>query len=392
MERDGFVALVDTVAPLLGVGNAALSTFRTMIGMTKPSAFKSGTQEPCCYASQCEIAHKRMVDPSRIRAHERELESAGLIERRTMANGARSGFAGCGVFFTHAIARVHDFLALRDQLEAERREHNTLRGMRSVHKRHIKAALTDLMDVMGMTAEVQTLLDAYERWPSADALHRLSLEDLRQHVEEADSLCTTAFDLLSDVPESRGEPAENARSYIQDTNQDLNSVPCNANAMMRSAGLPAHSDLADAPPDGGAYCDEKEDGRRATERNTEYLAKLSPQQLYRLCSEEMKLYIDVRLGAGGRLDFRSFEIAAEQRVPELGISPSAWEKAREALPRGAATLAVLIIDAKASGPRPQIKSPGGYLRGMIAKHREGSLNLVGGLIGLSQRYFEQIRA
>ena len=121
MERDGFVALVDTIAPLLGVGNAALSTFRVMIAMTKPRAFKDGSQEPCCYASQCEIAHKRMVNPSRIRAHERELEAAGLIERRTMANGARSGFAGCGVYFTRAIARVHDFLAMRDQLEVDRR-------------------------------------------------------------------------------------------------------------------------------------------------------------------------------------------------------------------------------------------------------------------------------
>ena len=99
----------------------------------------------------------------------------------------------------------------------------------------------------------------------------------------------------------------------------------------------------------------------------------------------MQLYIDGRVGAGYPFDLRAFEIAAEMRVPELGISPSAWAKARDELQGGAATLAVLIIDAKTSGPRPQIKSPGGYLRGMIAKHREGSLNLVGGLIGLSTR-------
>ncbi|WP_107978152.1 replication initiation protein RepC [Allosediminivita pacifica] len=385
MERDGFVALVDTIAPLLGVGNAALSTFRVMIAMTKPRAFKDGSQEPCCYASQCEIAHKRMVNPSRIRAHERELEAAGLIERRTMANGARSGFAGCGVYFTRAIARVHDFLAMRDQLEVDRRTHTTLRGLRSVHKRHIKAALSDLIDALGVTAEVQAIIEAYQGWPDADALHRLSLADLEAHVEEADKLCTSAYDLLSNVLESSGGPVENERSYIQDTSQDPNPVTCNAHAIMRSAGKPAHSDSVDAPPTGGASCNEKEDRRGATERNTEYLAKLTPQQLYRLCSEEMQLYIDGRVGAGYPFDLRAFEIAAEMRVPELGISPSAWAKARDELQGGAATLAVLIIDAKTSGPRPQIKSPGGYLRGMIAKHREGSLNLVGGLIGLSTR-------
>ena len=34
MERDGFVALVDAVAPSLGIGAAAMMTFRTMIAST----------------------------------------------------------------------------------------------------------------------------------------------------------------------------------------------------------------------------------------------------------------------------------------------------------------------------------------------------------------------
>ena len=55
MERDGFVALVDAVASSLGVGAAAMMTFRTMIASTRPSAFKRGPDEPCCYLSQNEI-------------------------------------------------------------------------------------------------------------------------------------------------------------------------------------------------------------------------------------------------------------------------------------------------------------------------------------------------
>ena len=99
MERDGFVALVDAVARSLGIGAAAMMTFRTMIASTRPSAFKCRIDEPCCYLSQNEIAHKRGVTACRIRQHEAALVRAGLIEKRTMANGARSGFSGCGVFF-----------------------------------------------------------------------------------------------------------------------------------------------------------------------------------------------------------------------------------------------------------------------------------------------------
>ena len=382
MERDGFVALVDAVASCLGVGAAAMMTFRTMIASTRPSAFKCGVDEPCCYLSQNEIAHKRGVTACRIRQHEAALVRAGLIEKRTMANGARSGFSGCGVFFGAAIARVDEFLSLRDEVEADRRAHARLRGQRSSHKRHLKGILCELVGRHGLTAEVERIHQNFAGWPSGQALHRMSLEELQNHEAEAEALTISASNLLH---ETHDRPLENERSYIQDTTQDSNEVPCNDPVDKRSVGKPTRSIFSGPQPGGRGPCLEKHDGAAGEAHKSKFIQNLGCDRLYGLCSEEMKIWLDIERHKRGRLDLHSFVIAAQKRLPELGIHPSAWEEAVCLLDEDAAMLCVLITDAKVADPEVDILSAGAYLRGMVRAQRTGSLNIMGSLIGLNER-------
>ncbi len=382
MERDGFVALVDAVARSLGIGAAAMMTFRTMIASTRPSAFKCRIDEPCCYLSQSEIAHKRGVTACRIRQHEAALVRAGLIEKRTMANGARSGFSGCGVFFGAAIARVDEFLSLRDEVEADRRAHARLRGQRSSHKRHLKGILCELVGRHGLTAEVERIHQNFAGWPSGQALHRMSLEELQNHEAEAEALTISASNLLH---ETHDRPLENERSYIQDTTQDSNEVPCNDPVDKRSVGKPTRSIFSGPQPGGRGPCLEKHDGAAGEAHKSKFIQNLGCDRLYGLCSEEMKIWLDIERHKRGRLDLHSFVIAAQKRLPELGIHPSAWEEAVCLLDEDAAMLCVLITDAKVADPEVDILSAGAYLRGMVRAQRTGSLNIMGSLIGLNER-------
>ncbi|MBN9678639.1 replication initiation protein RepC [Salipiger bermudensis] len=382
MERDGFVALVDAVARSLGIGAAAMMTFRTMIASTRPSAFKCRIDEPCCYLSQNEIAHKRGVTACRIRQHEAALVRAGLIEKRTMANGARSGFSGCGVFFGAAIARVDEFLSLRDEVEADRRAHARLRGQRSSHKRHLKGILCELVGRHGLTAEVERIHQNFAGWPSGQALHRMSLEELQNHEAEAEALTISASNLLH---ETHDRPLENERSYIQDTTQDSNEVPCNDPVDKRSVGKPTRSIFSGPQPGGRGPCLEKHDGAAGEAHKSKFIQNLGCDRLYGLCSEEMKIWLDIERHKRGRLDLHSFVIAAQKRLPELGIHPSAWEEAVCLLDEDAAMLCVLITDAKVADPEVDILSAGAYLRGMVRAQRTGSLNIMGSLIGLNER-------
>ncbi|MCE8456356.1 replication initiation protein RepC [Rhodovulum sulfidophilum] len=97
------------------------------------------------------------------------------------------------------------------------------------------------------------------------------------------------------------------------------------------------------------------------------------------------MWLDIERSRCGKLDFHSFVIAAQKRLPELGIHPSAWEEAVGLLGEDAAMLCVLITDAKVADPEVTILSAGGYLRGMVRAHRTGSLNIMGSLIGLNER-------
>lgn len=72
---------------------------------------------------------------------------------------------------------------------------------------------------------------------------------------------------------------------------------------------------------------------------------------------------------------------ADRLRHQLGISRAAWIEACQELGRYQAATAVAVIAAK----RDTIRSPGGYLRGMIARSREGDLHLLRSLHGLAER-------
>ena len=80
-----------------------------------------------------------------------------------------------------------------------------------------------------------------------------------------------------------------------------------------------------------------------------------------------------------------FILASIDRLAELGINKSAYNAAIDQMGDMATALCILIIDRNRFHPETPIKNPGGVLRAMTQRHGSGHLNLVGSLIGLSER-------
>ncbi|CAN0569002.1 unnamed protein product, partial [Ectocarpus sp. 12 AP-2014] len=378
MERDGLIALIDAVAPALRLGNAALQTLRLMIAMTRPRAFKSGSAEPCCFASQQEIARQRGVTPARIRAHERELERMGLIERRTKANGARSGLSGCGIYFSAAIARVEELTALRDAREAERQEHARLRGQVSRHRRQLKAALWELERRDGeCPAELR---EAHESWPGAAALQRMPLALLSRFERKAADASAAARARLDERTKTSGRAHENERCHTEDMNEDLKEVPARVVDGQTEAGDRGRPEPRSEHGNGR----KTRAGTEKAEKDAAFLARLTPDRLYHLCSEDMQLHLDGSRDPGGGLQFRDFVDAADARARELGIRQSAWDGARQEMGVDVATLCLIILDANTARKWRPVRNPEAYLNAMSRTHVSGELDLVGGLIGLGK--------
>ena len=235
---------------------------------------------------------------------------------------------------------------------------------------------------------MQRLAAALASWPRADALHGMAIEDLRRHERAADELCRAALDLLDDL-ESDGQSPEIGRCYIQDTTKDLPPVVCSEGDEGREArgeGTPEARRAApgDATAAEGQAGDEGEDEGEGAHRSR-FVTNIGPERLYRLASWEMRSHLDARQGDPRRLHFHDFTIAARDRLRDLGIHPSAQDAAVAAMGADKATACVLIIDAARDRPEAPVFNPGGYLRGMIRAHQEGKLNVMGSLIGLSER-------
>ena len=302
--------------------------------------------------------------PGRTCAHEAELVDAGLIKKRTMGSGARSGWKGRGIFFTPAIKRLAEFEELAASLAADRERRARLRGHRSTHKKHLKSALEALVPYLGgEKTQLQSFWDTLVIWPSADQLHRMTLAALEAHEVAADQLCREALEFLQNVEDLRDRPTENERSYIQDTTQKLTTVKCNARVQQKPSGTSDDTQsVKDAP--NGASCSEKGNEAAREAHKFQFLEKLTPERLYGLASEEMRMHLDVRRYRRDNLVAHDFVVAAQDRLPELGINISAWHQAVTAMGEEQATMALLVLDASRDRPGLPVRNPGGYLRGM----------------------------
>lgn len=383
VHRDQLLDLIERIALALPtpVSDGALRLLRAMAKLTPPRAWAEPDADPCCYMQQAELCRITGRAPATVRRHERELLVAGLIDKRTAANGARSGFLDCGIFFGRMVHRLAEFRELDERLAAEREEHARLRGRRSIHKRHLRAALAALAEAGHPAAP--TIAAQLQSWPGAEQLHRMTLAELHEHVEAADALCRDAIGIADNLEESSGRPLIFERPYIQDTTQE-NLVSCNMTVDQRSAGKPAHDNPSAATPNGAAESLEKKNAEGTASRTSEYIARLGPVGLYRLAGEGFRMYLEAR-GKPGRLTFHDFVCAAQDVMRDRGINRSVWREALQVMSEDDAMICALITDARCSDPRARVLSPGGFMRGMVRKAQRGELHLIGSLIGLSEQ-------
>lgn len=390
--RSALLDLVRAVRHLLRPAPCAgaINALADMMAATRPSDWTDPKAEPCCYMDAVEIARARGIPASTWRRYEAQLAAARLIERRTAANGARSRWTGTGIFFGPLLAQVGDLLAMREQAEAERRAHAHLRGARSIARRHLRHAIEALIERGAASETVQALVAPHNAWPSAEALHRMPLIELRRHVGEAEALCRKALALVESHEKSSGGPLSFERSHIQDTTHS-HKKSGNAGVDVWGTGTPVQNNLSAAPPIGSAERVEKNDGAAKVAVKGKFIDRLGPERLFELASAEMQQDL-LRHGSDpSELTLFDFICGAYDRFPHLGLRPRLWEEWAQVMSEEELMLCTLITDARRSDPETPVISPGGYMRGMVRACQLGTLNLTGSLIGLNERRLAEER-
>lgn len=391
-NRDRFRQLCVQYAQIKGCGAQCVRTLEVIIDFVSPSAFKDPTSEPLCFARQETLLAGRAITTKTIYNHERELEAIGLIERRLGANGSRCKRKHLGLFLSPALNLIEDMLDAQSVRQAEKEQHDRLRGDRSRLYRHVKATLTVLCANTRTAKQAEDLMEAFRSWPRSDKLIGMTSEALFRHVEECESLLMKLNEMASIPEDISGQPVSDYGCHIQDQIEDK-ILSCNADSVnKRSSGKPSVSQVEDAEPNGSAKCLENKCEGEIEPHKPQNLPKITGRHLYDVASEEMRMHMDI-LGGGSNPAPSLYEVekACANRMAEIGTNSSAWEDAIQHMSLQGAILAAILTDAKLTDPTAPVANPGGYLRGMTRAAKAGELNLISGWMGLIARRDQEDR-
>lgn len=277
--------------------------------------------------SLCARAHG--MAESTLRRHLAALVSARLIARHDSPNGKRYALRGrsgpeaaFGLDLRPLVLRaaeIADAAAVaRAAAEAARR--NRLRAVLALRD---AATLLPLVEDGDFAARLTVLRRALRR--------KLTVEDAAAFADASGALVDAMQAMVSIAAETCGNGAENER-HIQDSKTDSPDLePCKENARANSE---------DAPPALPLYL----------------VVKAAP---------DIEIFGDRRVR-----NWHDLIAAADHSRSMIGVSPDAWADARDAmgLPVAATVLACILQSAS------RIRSPGGYLRTLTAKAREGGFS------------------
>src|SRR5512144_104914 len=258
--------------------------------------------------------------------------------------------------------RYEEFLALAQRAAAEERERAALRRRLTIARKAIQQ--------IAETALEHQLADRDWHYWLAEALtmvltirDEVPLEGLQAVVAELEQRRADGETALRAAFDSQQNASAGAIGCtpITTTNQPKadNSATSNADSEPLSSGQSDSSASADPI---------------SPERSQQALPAVTPKFVLTV-SPELKPYIFTASPS-----WADIVEAANGLRQQLGISRPAWIDACQAMGRYQAAAAIAVIAAKRT-----IRSPGGYLRGMTDRARNGELHLSDSLWGLARR-------
>ncbi|MGR7993516.1 plasmid replication protein RepC [Xanthobacter sp. ZOL 2024] len=337
---------------LLGATDRSLAILNALLTF-HPETALTGDAELIVWPSNEQLAARANGMPATtLRRHIAVLVDCGLVIRRDSPNGkrfARKGRGGeieqaYGFDLSPLVARAHELHELAEAVHAEKKAFRVAKERLTLLRRDIVKLIDTGIeeDVPGNWGKV--LLD-YQA-----IITRLPRSAPRQLVEaisaELAVLCADIREALETFMKMQNLDANESHSgrHIQNSNPDLHTESEYSLRNRKEAG-----------------------GSVAEAGNVRSLPK-----------RELPLGIVLdacpgvlELAQGGEIrHWRDFLATAELVRPMLGISPSAWRDAQEALGEQHAAITLAAIYQRAD----QIGSPGGYLRSLTERAREGKFS------------------
>jgi replication initiation protein RepC len=356
----------------LGISDRALAVLNALLSFQQ-EAVLSQSSDLVVFPSNRELSLRAHgMAPATLRRHLAALVEAGLVIRRDSPNGKRYARRGEGGEIEQAygfdlaplVLRAAEFETLADEVRAERRAFALLREQISILRRDIgksiEAGLEEGLpgDWTGLTLRLSGL--------SQGLLRRLDRPGLEARAAALRALLADVQKLLENLVFSQNTSVDESQSerHIQNSNPDsFESEPDFRGSRPQDRVQPETTRPAAAAEVERAGDDRERPALRPK-------AAIPPRSAFPL-SLVLDACPDLQDWSATPIQsWHDFTTTAAALRPALGISPSAWDEAREALGEIEACICLAAMLQKSDA----IKSPGGYLRALTDKGRAGGFS------------------
>ena len=380
------------VAAVIGLKSQDLLLLDTFGAVTQSQDWEQG-RRPIVWASNHFLMQQTGFSLATLRRHVRRLCEVGVISMKDSPNGKRWGRRDADGVIVEAYgfdlgpmaARAEEFEALYAHLQAERALCATLRNAITVTRRMIRAKIEKALEA-GLRGPWINLQGAFrELMESLPARSERAggLESYLDRIRAFSASVETSFEMAFDWPaetdvtqasvvEDRPEETRNMiptslknEAHILTTKQP-NSVTSNRFETKHAASVVPKERKTE--PD-----DRPEDIDLDISWSTHGTKRSSDIDIPLLMASCPHFAEMARSTQGFMRDWNDVHRAAAALRPMVGISEDAWSVANKVLgPAVAAASIALILDKSTNG---EVKSPGGYLRGLVERAQIGELHL-----------------
>lgn len=337
----------------LGATDRALAILDALLSFHPETAFYGDSALIVWPSNEQLIGRANGMSPATLRRHLANLVDCGLIVRRDSPNGkryARKGQGGeveqaYGFDLSPIVARATEFKELAEAMRAERKAYKVVKERLTICRRDIVKMIEAGIEegVPGnwgsVHIEYQTIVGRLPRTAPRQVLEAVAAE--------LDDLWTQIRDVLESFIKSQNLNANESHSerHIQNSNTE------SKNESERGLRI-----IKEESGSGG---------------ETDNLRSLPKRELpLGIVLDACPNLLWLVKGGGGIRNWREFLATTDLARPVLGISPSAWEDAKVAMGEQQAAITLAAIYQKTD----QIKSPGGYLRNLTDRAKEGKFS------------------
>lgn len=337
----------------LGATDRALAILDALLSFHPETALYGDSALVVWPSNEMLIGRANGMSPATLRRHLANLVDCGLIVRRDSPNGkryARKGQGGeveqaYGFDLSPIVARAVEFKELAEAVRAEKKAYKLVKERLTICRRDIvkmiEAGLEEGVpgNWGGVHREYQAIVGRLPRTASRQVLEAIATE--------LDDLWAQIRDVLE--------------SFVK--SQNLNANESQPERHIQNSNTEAKSES-----EHGLGIKEEESGSVGESDNLRSLPKreLPLGIVLDACPNLLWLV----KGGGGIRNWREFLATTDLARPVLGISPSAWEEAQVAMGEQQAAITLAAIYQRTD----QIKSPGGYLRNLTERAKEGKFS------------------